>query len=60
MGHVIAERAGHAMHAALVSKIMSDLSLFEMLAERSVHTHPSRDRQEAQRYLSRPWTTYAC
>jgi UDP-3-O-[3-hydroxymyristoyl] N-acetylglucosamine deacetylase len=42
LGHVIAERAGHAMHAALVSKIMSDPSLFEMLnfdqlAERSVH-----------------------
>jgi UDP-3-O-[3-hydroxymyristoyl] N-acetylglucosamine deacetylase len=31
LGHVIAERAGHAMHAALVSKIMSDPSLFEML-----------------------------
>ncbi len=42
LGHVIAERAGHAMHAALVSKIMSDPSLFEMLhfdqlAERGVH-----------------------
>lgn len=31
LGHVIAERAGHAMHAALVSKIMSDSSLYEML-----------------------------
>ncbi len=42
LGHVIAERAGHAMHAALVSKIMSDPSLFEMLhfdqlAERVTH-----------------------
>ncbi len=37
LGHVIAERAGHAMHAALVSKIMSDPSLFEMLAESRVH-----------------------
>lgn len=31
LGHVIAERAGHAMHAALVSKIMSDPSLYEIL-----------------------------
>ncbi len=32
LGHVIAERAGHAMHAALVSRIMSDPSLYEMLS----------------------------
>jgi len=31
LGHVIAERAGHAMHVALVSKIMSDPSLYEIL-----------------------------
>ena len=31
LGHVVAERAGHAMHAALVSRIMSDSSLYEML-----------------------------
>jgi UDP-3-O-[3-hydroxymyristoyl] N-acetylglucosamine deacetylase len=31
LGHVIAERAGHAMHAALVSKIMSDPSLYEVV-----------------------------
>jgi UDP-3-O-[3-hydroxymyristoyl] N-acetylglucosamine deacetylase len=31
LGHVIAERAGHAMHAALVSKIMSDPSLYEII-----------------------------
>jgi UDP-3-O-[3-hydroxymyristoyl] N-acetylglucosamine deacetylase len=31
LGHVIAERAGHAMHAALVSRIMSDASLYEIL-----------------------------
>ena len=29
LGHVIAERAGHAMHTALVAKIMSDSSLYE-------------------------------
>ncbi len=42
LGHVIAERAGHAMHTALVSKIMSDSSLYEVLtfdqlATRVVH-----------------------
>jgi UDP-3-O-[3-hydroxymyristoyl] N-acetylglucosamine deacetylase len=31
LGHVIAERAGHAMHTALVARIMSDPSLFEIL-----------------------------
>lgn len=31
LGHVIAERAGHAMHTALVAKIMSDPSLYEVL-----------------------------
>jgi UDP-3-O-[3-hydroxymyristoyl] N-acetylglucosamine deacetylase len=42
LGHVIAERAGHAMHAALVARIMSDASLYEIvpfdrLASRVVH-----------------------
>jgi UDP-3-O-[3-hydroxymyristoyl] N-acetylglucosamine deacetylase len=32
LGHVIAERAGHAMHAALVNKIMSDPGLYEVLS----------------------------
>jgi UDP-3-O-[3-hydroxymyristoyl] N-acetylglucosamine deacetylase len=31
LGHVIAERAGHAMHTALVTRIMSDPSLYEVL-----------------------------
>jgi UDP-3-O-[3-hydroxymyristoyl] N-acetylglucosamine deacetylase len=31
LGHVIAERAGHAMHAALVARIMSDASLYEVM-----------------------------
>jgi UDP-3-O-[3-hydroxymyristoyl] N-acetylglucosamine deacetylase len=31
LGHVIAERAGHAMHAALVQRIMSDPSLYEII-----------------------------
>jgi UDP-3-O-[3-hydroxymyristoyl] N-acetylglucosamine deacetylase len=32
LGHVIDERAGHAMHTALVSRIMSDPSLYEILS----------------------------
>ncbi len=31
LGHVIAERAGHAMHTAVVAKIMSDPSLYELV-----------------------------
>jgi len=31
LGHVIAERAGHAMHAALVARIMSDPTMYEIL-----------------------------
>jgi UDP-3-O-[3-hydroxymyristoyl] N-acetylglucosamine deacetylase len=31
LGHVRAERAGHAMHVALVAKIMSDPSLYEIV-----------------------------
>jgi UDP-3-O-[3-hydroxymyristoyl] N-acetylglucosamine deacetylase len=31
LGHVIAERAGHAMHAALVNRIMADTTLYEVL-----------------------------
>jgi len=42
LGHVIAERAGHAMHAALVARIMSDPTVYEIvtidqLASRVVH-----------------------
>ena len=32
LGHVIAERAGHAMHVALVARLMSDPSLYEVLS----------------------------
>src|SRR5579871_6423390 len=32
LGHVIAERAGHAMHTALVARIMSDATLYEILS----------------------------
>jgi UDP-3-O-[3-hydroxymyristoyl] N-acetylglucosamine deacetylase len=32
LGHVIAERAGHAMHFALVSRIVSDPSFYELVS----------------------------
>ena len=32
LGHVIAERAGHAMHYALVNRIMNDPTLYEILS----------------------------
>jgi UDP-3-O-[3-hydroxymyristoyl] N-acetylglucosamine deacetylase len=31
LGHVVAERAGHAMHVALVARIMSDPTLYETI-----------------------------
>jgi len=31
LGHVVAERAGHAMHVALVARIMSDRSLYDVI-----------------------------
>jgi UDP-3-O-[3-hydroxymyristoyl] N-acetylglucosamine deacetylase len=42
LGHVIAERAGHAMHFALVNRIMNDPTIYEIVTsdqmeERSVH-----------------------
>jgi UDP-3-O-[3-hydroxymyristoyl] N-acetylglucosamine deacetylase len=32
LGHVVAEKAGHAMHFALVNRIMSDPTLYEILS----------------------------
>ena len=36
LGHVIAERAGHAMHVALVAKIMADPTLYEVVTHDQV------------------------
>ncbi len=38
LGRVIAERAGHAMHVALVAKIMSDASLYEVVTMDQLET----------------------
>jgi UDP-3-O-[3-hydroxymyristoyl] N-acetylglucosamine deacetylase len=42
LGHVIAERAGHAMHTALVARIMSDASLYEILTFDQLATRVTR------------------
>jgi UDP-3-O-[3-hydroxymyristoyl] N-acetylglucosamine deacetylase len=38
LGHVIAEKAGHAMHFALVNKIMSDPTLYELITDEQMAT----------------------
>ena len=40
LGHVIAERAGHAMHAALVKKIMHDPSCYELVGWKEAAAEP--------------------
>jgi UDP-3-O-[3-hydroxymyristoyl] N-acetylglucosamine deacetylase len=42
LGHVIAERAGHAMHTALVARIMSDPGLYEILTFDQLATRVTR------------------
>jgi UDP-3-O-[3-hydroxymyristoyl] N-acetylglucosamine deacetylase len=42
LGHVIAERAGHAMHTAVVARIMSDPSLYEILTFDQLATRVAR------------------
>jgi UDP-3-O-[3-hydroxymyristoyl] N-acetylglucosamine deacetylase len=41
LGRVMAERAGHAMHYALVAKIMSDPTLYEVVTPQRVEV-PAR------------------
>ena len=47
-GHVVAERAGHAMHTALVSRLLKDRSAWE-LAHVPVEAKPAEE--EAQESL---------
>jgi UDP-3-O-[3-hydroxymyristoyl] N-acetylglucosamine deacetylase len=42
VGHVIAERAGHAMHTALVAQIMNDRSTYELLTLDQLATEAAR------------------
>jgi UDP-3-O-acyl-N-acetylglucosamine deacetylase len=44
VGHVIAERAGHATHTALVGRIMSDPSLYEILTFHQLATRVAHAR----------------
>ena len=54
-GHVVAERAGHAMHSALVSRLLKDRSTWE-LAHVPVETAPAEDNapSEATAVLESP------
>jgi UDP-3-O-[3-hydroxymyristoyl] N-acetylglucosamine deacetylase len=47
-GHVVAERAGHAMHTALVSRLIKDRSAWE-LAHVPVAAEPAEENTEAVR-----------
>jgi len=49
-GHVVAERAGHAMHTALVSRLIKDRSAWE-LAHVSADAAPSNESAEARAVL---------
>jgi UDP-3-O-[3-hydroxymyristoyl] N-acetylglucosamine deacetylase len=42
LGHVIAEKAGHAMHFALVNRIMSDPTLYEILTYDQLADHSAQ------------------
>ena len=42
LGHVIAEKAGHAMHFALVNRIMSDPTLYEILTYDQLADHSTQ------------------
>ena len=46
-GHVVAERAGHAMHSALVSRLIKDRSTWEM-AHVPVETAPAEETVPAE------------
>jgi UDP-3-O-[3-hydroxymyristoyl] N-acetylglucosamine deacetylase len=46
LGRVVADRAGHAMHTALVSRILRDKTLWEEV------TLPEEEKDEATRYSS--------
>jgi UDP-3-O-[3-hydroxymyristoyl] N-acetylglucosamine deacetylase len=45
-GHVVAERAGHAMHTALVSRLIKDRSAWE-LAHVPVQAEPAEEESAA-------------
>ena len=52
IGRIVADRAGHAMHTALVSRLLKDRSLWEETTEVTQATD-SPDRHELSRHASR-------
>ena len=47
LGNVVADRAGHAMHTALVSRLLRDRSLWEETTLEDERTHPRPMAQTA-------------
>lgn len=52
LGRVIAERAGHAMHAALVHRIMQDPTLYELVTFDAAVVPPANEPAVAARVLA--------
>jgi len=44
-GHVVAERAGHAMHAALVSRLLKDRSAWELAHVPATSSKPAKETE---------------
>lgn len=53
VGRVVADRAGHAMHTALVSRLLRDHSLWEETVDSNV-TAESPEKREAVSHATRP------
>ena len=51
LGHVLAERAGHAMHVALVAKIMSDSSLYDIVTWDQVEAEANMDGAQSPMFV---------
>jgi UDP-3-O-[3-hydroxymyristoyl] N-acetylglucosamine deacetylase len=47
LGRVVAEKAGHKMHAALVNKIMSDPTIYDTVTWEQAQTRPKAQLHQA-------------
>lgn len=52
LGHVVAQRAGHAMHAALTARIMADPTLYEIVTWDQVEQAPCTTFETNSRMVS--------
>jgi UDP-3-O-[3-hydroxymyristoyl] N-acetylglucosamine deacetylase len=52
LGHVVADRAGHAMHIALVSRLLREKSTWKLV--RAPQTAPAKSRSEAPAIAASP------